>query len=67
MILGLITGFFILPTLLGWFGIRFMFADILELIFGDPNQISSTIVFTLFVILLVFIIRNFYKQYKKLS
>ncbi|MFC7688083.1 hypothetical protein [Ureibacillus sp. GCM10028918] len=66
-ILGLITGFFILPTLMEWLGIRFTFAHILELIFGEPNPTSRTIVLILFVIFLFFIIRNFYKQYKKLS
>ena len=67
MILGLISGFFILPTLLEWLDIRFSFADILELVFGEPNPTSRTIVLILFVVFIFFIIRNSYKQYKKLS
>ena len=67
MILGLITGLFILPTLLEWLDIRYTFADILELVFGEPNPISRTIVLMLFVVFIFFIIRNSYRQYKKLS
>ena len=67
MILGLITGFVFLPTLLEWLGIRFTFADVLELILGEPNRTSRTIVIILFVIFMFFTIRYSYKQYKKLS
>ena len=67
MILGWITGLFILPTLLEWLGIRFTFADVIELILGEPNQTSRTIVLILFIIFLFFISRKFVKQYKKLS
>ncbi|WEA37309.1 hypothetical protein [Lysinibacillus fusiformis] len=66
LILGLMTGFFFLPTLLEWGGIPFTLADVIELIFGEPNQTSRTVVLILLVILLFFIIRSFYKQYKKL-
>ncbi|MGD2197200.1 hypothetical protein [Lysinibacillus fusiformis] len=57
---------FFLPTLLEWGGIPFTLADVIELIFGEPNQTSRTVVLILLVILLFFIIRSFYKQYKKL-
>ena len=67
MILGWITGLFILPTILEWLGIRFTFADVIELIFGEPNQINRTIVLILFIIFMFFIRQNFVKQYKKLS
>ena len=67
MILGWITGLFILPTLLEWLGIRFTFAGVIELILGEPNQTSRTIVLILFIIFLFFISRKFVKQYKKLS
>ena len=67
MILGWITGLFILPTILEWLGIRFTFADVIELIFGEPNQTNRTIVLILFIIFMFFIRQNIVEQYKKLS
>lgn len=67
LLLGFMIGLLILPSLLEWLGFPFSFADVLELVFGEPNGMNRIIVIVLLVIFLFFAIRNFYRQYKKLT
>jgi len=66
-ILGLLTGLFIIPTILNWLGlpISTIIADLLDLAFGEPNWINVTFISLLGIIFLLFSIRGFYKGYKR--
>ncbi|MBC5635370.1 hypothetical protein H8S33_00900 [Ornithinibacillus sp. BX22] len=64
---GFIIGIFILPAFLEWLGFTYSFADVLELIFGEPNLFNRIIVGLLLVIFLIWIGRGLYKGYKRLT
>lgn len=64
---GCITGLFILPAVLKWFGVPFTFANVLYWVFGEPNMINGVILSILTCLVLVIYGRVVYKDYKKLT
>lgn len=64
--IGVIIGLFILPAFLEWLGVP-SFADVLELVFGEPNLVNRLIVGVLLVFSLVWIGRAIYKGYKNIA
>ncbi|MDS9470734.1 hypothetical protein [Sporosarcina pasteurii] len=66
-LLGFLVGLFIIPSILVWLGVPFSFATVLHLIFGEPNLVKGVIVFILTGLIVFFVVRSSYKDYKELN
>lgn len=59
--IGIIIGLFILPGILEWLGLP-SFADVITMIFGEPNTVNRLVVGLLGVLIFFFFIKVFLKK-----
>lgn len=65
IVLGLITGIFIVPIVLEWLG--FSLAEFFNQTFGEPGMISWVIGAVVLVVLTYFVGRSFIRNYRSIE
>lgn len=67
LVAGWIIGLFILPSVFGWFGMPYPFANLLYWVFGEPNTMKISILSIFTVLILVLYGRSIHKEFKELT